>query len=698
MKKLLNITVAAKTTKTGHSYPAKDVSVSIKEYKRIKPINEESVAQLFEQPVREAFLDAQDIAEIGSYFTVGKQVNNWINKPNIDPNLKLALEALRAYNPDKLLHTLNSLSAERDYYAVMVGKLSDRLDMPTFPTNKQFDLNLVRIYMAAQILSTMIDLKYIDMTEKLMHIIDEDSGKSEWKLQQLLSFGKAPKSNPYRVSGISMKPGVVNQKEYKIQAGGKARKLNKAEKELLSLASSFKLRLVDIPLDILETYIKVSPWYLDVLAGRVTMDKIQADELVYEALGKYARLSSLDGFYLSMWLDYRTRMYYDFSEVGINPHGKHFETSLYESAEPYMITEINEYLYSAAVIVDGRMPHHEAVDKFNANKDYYMEQLRKPLSETPNVDELGEWLYNTRLADAIDSYYNGTETHFLLSEDATNGGLQHGGIGFHSSEMMIPANVGGAPEQLDSHGMLQAKLNLASRDTAKDIHQPLLHGSSMLTLASVLGCSVREAEEFIVKAYGKSVLNIERIADWGVAVSTNSNTSLLWKTRDGFNAQSIAYVETVPLTIKFIAERNQQGWGQLLLHKDMPLLRAANGELVYGGGSAKDKLKIGGSVKNRGLYANITHSIDATALREVIRATNGRGLWKHDNFLVPGLMTTVRQAYRQALLAEYDFKGYEAAMTDIVANYNGLAPQLPTLTYGDASKDMIINSHYYLAP
>jgi hypothetical protein len=49
----------------------------------------------------------------------------------------------------------------------------------------------------------------------------------------------------------------------------------------------------------------------------------------------------------------------------------------------------------------------------------------------------------------------------------------------------------------------------------------------------VLGCSVREAEEFIVKAYGKSVLNIERIADWGVAVSTNSNTSLLWKTREG---------------------------------------------------------------------------------------------------------------------------------------------------------------------
>ena len=692
----INTTVAAKSTAT-KAYPVKDVTIKIKEYKRVKPVTEEAVTELFKSVPREDFLDAQDIAEIGTYFTVGKQVQSWMSQSNIDPNLKLAIEALRAYNPDKLLHTLNTLSAERDYFAVMVGKLSDRLDVPTLPL-RQFDLSLVRIYMAGQILSTMIDLNYVVLTEKLEYVIDENTGKSEWKTQQLLSFGKVAKKSTFKVSGISLKPGQVNQKEYKVQAGGKARKLSKVEKELLSLASSFKLRLVDIPLNILETYMKVSPWYLDVLAGRVTMDKIQADELVYEALEKYSRINSLDGFYLSMWMDYRTRLYYDFSEVGINPHGKHFETSLFESAEPYTITDINEYLYSAAVIIDGRMPHHEAIDKFNANKDYYMAELRKPLSDTPSVSELGEWLYNTRLADAIESYYNGEETHFLLSEDCTNGGLQHGGIGFHSTEMMIPANVGGAPEQLDSHGMLQAKLGLTSRDTAKDIHQPLLHGSSMHTLASVLECSVREAEIFVTKAYGKSVLNIEKIADWGVAVATNNNTSLLWKTRDGFNAQSIAYVETVPLTIKFIADRNSQGWGQLLLHKDMPLLKSVKGELVYGGGSSSNKAKVGGTGKNRGLYANVTHSVDATALRDIIRATGGKGLWKHDNFLVPGLMTLVRQTYRQALLAEYDFKAYDAAMVDILSNYNGEAPAKPTLVYGDATKDSIINSHYYLAP
>ena len=686
------------TTKAGTQ-----LTVKVKEYKRAirNGINEEGIIEMLKPAVREDFLTAQDIAEIGSYFTVSKTINNWINNANIDPNLKLAIEALRAYNPDKLLHTLNTLSAERDYFAVIVGKLADRLSMPVFPTNRQFDLSLVRIYMAGQILSTMIDLKYINLTEKLEFVQNEDTGKSEWKTQQLLTFGKESKQSLFRVSGVSLVPGTVLQKEYKVQAGGKARKLAKVEKELLSIASSFKLRLVNIPLDVLELYMKASPWYTNVLEGKVKMDKLQADELVYEQIEKYKRLESLDGFYLPMWLDYRTRMYYELAEMGFNPHGKLFETSLYEAAEPYMIEDVEEYLYSAVVLIDGRMPHKEAINKFLANKDYYLTELRKPYSDAPSVDELGEWLYNTRLADAIEAYYNGEETHFLLAEDATNGGLQHHGIGFHSKEMMIPANVGGAPEQLDSHGMLQEKLGLASRDTAKAIHQPLLHGSSMNTLASVLETSVREAEDFVVKAYGHSALNIERIADWGVAIANNSNTSLLWKTRDGFNAQSIAYVETVPLTIKFIADRNAQGWGQLLLHKDMPLLKTAKGEVVYGGGDKSTKSKVGGNVKNRGLDANITHSIDGTALRDIIRAVHAAGkggLWKHDNFLVTGCMKLVRQTYKQALLAEYDGKLYESAMRQILENYNGIAPDMPRIVYGDASRDMIINSHYYLAP
>ena len=150
------------------------VEVKVKEYKRAirKGVNEESIIETLKPAVKEDFLTAQDIAEIGSYFTIGNQVQAWMNKANIDPNLKLAIEALRAYNPDKLLHALNTLSAERDYFAVIVGKLSERLTMPAFPTSRQFDLSLVRIYMAGQIISTMIDLKYINLTEKLEFVQD----------------------------------------------------------------------------------------------------------------------------------------------------------------------------------------------------------------------------------------------------------------------------------------------------------------------------------------------------------------------------------------------------------------------------------------------------------------------------------------------------------------------------------------------
>ena len=217
--KRINLTLPAKTT-ASKAYPSKDLSIKIKDYKRVKPVTEESITELFNKPQHVDYLTSYDIGLIGSYFTVSPSMTKWMSSDKIDHNLKHAIEALRSYNPDRLLHVLNSLSAERNYYAVVIGKLSERLELPNIPTNKQFDLKLVRIYMAAQVLSTMIDLKYINLTEKLEYITDEDTGRGEWKTQQFLSFGNTTKSNPMNISGISMTPGKVTQKEYKVQAGG----------------------------------------------------------------------------------------------------------------------------------------------------------------------------------------------------------------------------------------------------------------------------------------------------------------------------------------------------------------------------------------------------------------------------------------------------------------------------------------------
>lgn len=61
-------------------------------------------------------------------------------------------------------------------------------------------------------------------------------------------------------------------------------------------------------------------------------------------------------------------------------------------------------------------------------------------------------------------------------------------------------------------------------------------------------------------------------------------------------------------------------------------------------------------------------------------------------------MELVRHAYKAALLAEFDAPQYESAMIQIVENYTGTTPPIPHLVYGHATKDQIINSHYYLAP
>ena len=62
------------------------VEVKVKEYKRAirKGVNEEAIVETLKPAVKEDFLTAQDVAEIGSYFTISNPVQSWMSKPNID--------------------------------------------------------------------------------------------------------------------------------------------------------------------------------------------------------------------------------------------------------------------------------------------------------------------------------------------------------------------------------------------------------------------------------------------------------------------------------------------------------------------------------------------------------------------------------------------------------------------------------------
>lgn len=607
---------------------------------------------------------------------------------------------------------LNKLYADDDLLQVVVGKLAMKLKFPCDKSFTNYHYTKMQVILASTLVHGLIDSKQIfaDIKDTKETI----EGKIKWKRETFLTFGSDKLRDPF--TGLHKAPGVVLQKTTKVKTGGIAQKLSGSEKLFLSGIASMPLRLVKTDRETMKKYFMQSKWYQQVLSGKSKEEPILLKARVEELLDNVEKAQAMGAVYLSVWLDYRTRVYYDFTLEGINPHGKTFQTSQWEMAYPQIITNPEPYYYSAVCIVDGRISHQQATIKFLGNRDYYISKLReikytKCEITGATIEDMDENFYNARLADAIEDYENGRLSAFLLSEDATNGGMQNGGIGFKAPEMMKSSNVGALPTQQDSHGILQEKLGLATRDEAKDVHQPLLHGSSLNTIASVLKCSVKEAREFMIKAYGEEVLNISKIADWGVNAVDNFNSTLMWKTMDGFRAQSIAYTESVPLTIYALSGANKSGYSKIIIHKDVPCFFDAQGKPVYGSVTdhtkdKNDKTRVdksnGGDSKLRGLYANITHSIDGTHNRAVIRYVRQQqtvGIFKHDNFLVHGnYMEGVRSAYKESLMRAFDYSPYEKALEECVENFKGTnIPPIPQLHIGEGTKEMIEKSEYFLS-
>jgi len=668
----------------------------------------ESIQQLFNKPAQVTeWITAEDIKEVKDAI-------------HATPAAMLALETkandVVKYATEYFLYTLedsfianilNKMHAMEEHLQVEVGKLTLKLRVQPNHAFSTFHQEEMKSIIAFTIITGLIETGKIQSQTTPVAETDEETGKKTWRNQTFVTFGYEKGTNPLYVHGISLEPTIL-QKKTKVRVGGKSVKLNSAEKKFLIEAGSTPLRIIDIDSQILVDYAKSSEWYENVINGTVNMDEIIANNLIKTQIEKFKLVQQLGSFYLPMWIDYRTRLYYELSQMLFNPHGKTFETSLFELAEPKMITDegLDNLAYSAVVIIEGRMAHHLAMDKFYAEPRLYLDALREERTTTNKngtvVKDFGKNLYNSRLADAIEDCYNGIPSHFLLGEDATNGGLQHGGIGFKSTKMMTSANVGGSSHQEDSHGDLQKALGLDTRDEAKPINTQLLHGQSISVTAKSMGKTVTETKAMLAEAYGNEFFNIEVIADWGTRVIDNSNTTLMWETSDGFKAQSIAYTQSVPLTLYALSSTNKAGYSQTKVHRDMPMLLDAKGNPIYG--NIGDNITMGAAAKLRGLYANITHSIDGTSLRYVIRAlkaddvTNG-GVYKHDNFLVhPNDMSVVRHGYKDGLLDEFDGDLYASAMDQIISNFKGSVPLRPTLVYGTATKDMIVNSHYYLAP
>jgi len=654
---------------------------------------------IFTKPVNQAkvWATTEMLVEVSTSIKELPERRELLSKGYTD-NLQYAIGWIIHRMPHgEVAEILNTLAADEQYLQVIVGKLAIRLQIGALPINN-FNYEVVKSMVAYQIIQTLIDLGHIEAQSKTRQERDEETGQIKWSTQTLLTFGGESPVQSLHIPGVHPVPGQVMQKRLKVRNGGKALKLNKAEKNVLRTASSTPLTLIDIDPQEIGKYLRQSKWYQEALHAKdiyKRIDRLVLEEVVEQQVAKFTEMQKLDCFYLSMWLDYRTRLYYDMTEMGFNPHGKLFETSLYELAEAREIDDrgADALKYSAVCIVDGRTPHHTAIQRFDASPSHYVDALRV------STGDMGEDLYNSRLSDALMDYYNKVPSRFLLAEDATNGGLQHGGIGFKSPKMMYASNVGGSDHQEDSHGWLQQELGLDARDEAKKIHQPLLHGSSIHTVAKVINKSVEQTRDLLIHAYGNEVLNISAVADWGVAVASNENTTLMWDTRDGLRAQSIAYTESVPLELYALTGSTLKGYSQCKIHKEMPILKDAKGNPIYGNVGSDHSM--GKQNKLRGLYANITHSIDGTALRDVMRELESEGqygLYKHDNFLVhPNDMHIVRRGYKKAILAEYDYEAYDQAIDGIIENYEGIKPPRPIIFKGTATRDLIEKSHYFLS-
>lgn len=648
---------------------------------------------------REPEFDVSSIEKIREHILSNKKCEEVFNSSKADRDVKEVTDMFlnRKVDYRGLANALNSLYGKDEHMAVMVGKLSVKIKMSVDKKWNNFYFEKMKAIMASLLLHGLVDTDQINYEKKTDKEIDE-RGKVKWHKRTYITVGEKKEKDP--LFGLHTEPGQVLQKFTKVKTGGKSLKLSLTEKSILNKVSSMPLKLVKTPRDTMEQYLKQCKWYLEAKAGKSNEDPILLEDRVQTLLDNIEKAQEMPVIYLSAWLDYRTRLYYDFTLEGINPHGKTFQTSQWELAVPEVITDqaIHDYYYSAVCIIDGRTTHEAASRRFLANKDKYLMALKK---ESGNMDKD---FYNSRLAEAIEDYYAGKPSHFLLSEDATNGGMQHGGIGFRCEPMMKSSNVGGMKSQQDSHGDLQKKLGLAERDDAKAIHQPLLHGASMKSIAKSMNVSEPEAKDMMVKAYGKEVLNIPTIAQYGADIVDNNNTTLMWKTYDGFKAQSIAHVESVPLTIYAPSGSNKSGYSTIQINKDMPIIVDAKGKSIYGATIKEDGTQDksnGGSTKLRGLYANITHSIDASILRFAIKAlaTIGKsGLFKHDNFLCHGnYMGIVRGAYKVGLLEMFEYQAYDKALEQIRDNYKGVKPPKLELKKGSGTKEMIDKSEYFLS-
>jgi hypothetical protein len=588
-----------------------------------------------------------------------------------------------------------------------------RFKLPALHLDEQFDAfetERAKLIAAGIVTNVLVDSGYFTVREDICVIpVKTVNGHKKFKKFLYLQLGGEPLKDLYK--GINLDPGVVNQSSVC------GRSLTAEQRFHLSEVASVPYKIWDGCTTelLMHGYGLKSDWHkkhwvdADGKKRRLSEDPIvkkrrfavYADKIVNH-------VKKFPKFFLSMKYDHRYREYYEAATLaGMCPHGKLWETLMIDSAEPFDLTEDDREVLKHIIYVNihGRTTMANALKAFTVEDLFYAESV-DPMTATTEK-EFGRLLLLHKASIALKQYADGEQSTFMFGYDFTNSGLMMAGLSFHSKEMMKSANLGNHKTVHDSHTDFGKGYGLdLDRDTVKEVHTPLLHGSSIKTLVKILNshlgegavdeAKVSEANE---KAYGLCVRNIGTIADWGALVTGNRQSILRWTMPDSYKAASRAHMEGVPIECYAASARHKEGYCLYVVVSNMPLVEDNNGYPIYDKNTQLDGVSYPVKVHKRGLFADLTHSIDAYVLRCVVRALRAAGmpfLLKHDDYIVPPrAMHIVKAAAQEAFNELYKVNMYSEALKEI-AEFSPYNPGIPTLYMGDARNTAGVSENFLM--
>ena len=557
-----------------------------------------------------------------------------------------------------------------------IGKLRHKL--PTLRLGiplSDFEMKRKQIIAAALITQIMLDNGSYPVEKRVESTVSH--GKKKFHTRQYIQFGGSYEKD--LLKGIERKPGVVHQKEVN------GWKLKGIEKDFLKRVASipYQVSLYCNKELLMKGYSLKVDWNNKVdKNGRPLQEDPIMRKKRYEHYADVImdEVYPMPAFYLPAKYCDRKRVYYEAAVLeGIRPHGKLWETLMIDSAVDYDLTAEDEKVlkHIIYVILHGRVSVEEANRLFSM-EDFLNAEAIDPM-EQEDEESFGEAILLNKAAQAIMDYKQGKPSRFMFGYDFTNSGLLMSGVSFRSKEMMAAGNIAGSHDVVDSHTAFGDAFDMdLERKDVKKIHMGLMHGSALKSIAEVISeihgdnTTEEEVREHVENAYGKSVGNIPFIADWGTKVVGNEQSTLRWTMPDGFSACSRAYLKGVPILTYVASGSHKDGYCSYVIVSDMPWIEDRKGFPVYG-----KEVTVSGAVyeveqKKRGLFANITHSIDSYMLRHITSAVLATGrpiLLKHDDFIVPpNALSVVRNAAKEVFDEMYHENLYQHALDEIVHN------------------------------